>query len=203
MRRGLLALLVIAVIAVLVATAYIFWPRPGGAPAAAKPIPLPDFVRGVPAVITVRSSAFSNGSEIPRRYTCDGDNISPQIRIEGVPRNAKSLVLIVYDPDAPRGTFYHWLLYSIPPATREIPEGAGRKGVPNIGVGVQGRNDFGYLGYGGPCPPPGKPHRYVFLVVALDSEPTIPPGAGPSQVMNACKGHVIGYGVLVGLYGRG
>ncbi len=155
-----------------------------------------------PATIELVSGAFENNSPIPERYTCDGEDVSPPLSWEGVPSGAKSLVLIVVDPDAPGGEFTHWVLYDVPPDLDSLPEG-----IPSVGevegVGVQGVNDFGRLGYGGPCPPPGKPHRYVFRLYALDIELSLPPGASRSEVEEAMSEHVLAVGELVGLYGRG
>ena len=155
-----------------------------------------------PATIELVSGAFENNSLIPERYTCDGEDVSPPLSWEGVPSGAKSLVLIVVDPDAPGGEFTHWVLYDVPPDLDSLPEG-----IPSVGevegVGVQGVNDFGRLGYGGPCPPTGKPHRYVFRLYALDVELGLPPGASRSEVEEVMSGHVLAVGELVGLYGRG
>ncbi len=148
------------------------------------------------------SSSFSNWSSIPRVYTCDGVDTSPPITVSNIPSNSKCIELIMYDPDAPRGTFYHWLLYnvkvngssiSIPPA---IPH------VAKTRIGLQGINSFGFIGYGGPCPPRGSSHRYVILVIALKTCPSIPPGASITQLIAASKNNVISYGVLVGIYSR-
>ena len=155
-----------------------------------------------PATIELVSEAFENNSLIPERYTCDGEDVSPPLSWEGVPSGAKSLVLIVVDLDAPGGEFTHWVLYDVPPGLDSLPGG-----IPSVGevkgVGVQGVNDFGRLGYGSPCPPPGKPHRYVFRLYALDIELALPPGASRSEVEEAMSGHVLAVGELVGLYGRG
>src|SRR5438093_9758562 len=110
---------------------------------------------------TLTSPSFAEGEAIPVKHTCDGENKAPALRWEGAPA-AKSFVLIVDDPDAPGGTFTHWVLFDIPGAQRELPEGPA--GVPGVG----GANDFGKNGYGGPCPPRGAPHRYYFTLSALD-----------------------------------
>lgn len=166
-------------------------------------IPLIDIVKGVKASISISSPVFANLSYIPKKYTCDGEDISPPLEINNVPKEAKSLVLILYDPDAPKGIFYHWIVYHIPPTIKEISEGVGTKNMHEISIGVQGLNDFGYVGYGGPCPPPGhKAHRYIFLVIALDKELELSPGEPVNEVLNMCRGHVITYGIYVGLYAR-
>src|SRR5438105_2930693 len=114
----------------------------------------------------IESSAFSEGGQIPRSYTCDGEDISPQLSWSGVPEGARSLGLICDDPDAPGKTWVHWVIFNLPPGTRELPEGVpARAGVS--GGGAQGTNDFRKVGYGGPCPPGGS-HRYIFKLYALD-----------------------------------
>ena len=142
----------------------------------------------------ITSSAFQEGGNIPSKFTCDGGNASPPLQIAGVPSEAKTLVLIADDPDAPGGLFTHWLVWNIPPQTNSIAEGSAPKG-------VQGTNDFGKSGYGAPCPPSGT-HRYYFRVFALDRELTLPAGAKRSQLDGAMKGHVVAQGELMGRYAR-
>ena len=146
------------------------------------------------ATIKITSSAFQQGGNILSKFTCDGSDTSPPLQIAGVPSGAKSLVLIVDDPDAPGGLFTHWLAWNIPPQTDSIAEGSAPKG-------VHGTNDFGKSGYKGPCPPPGT-HRYSFKIFALDRELDLRSGAKRSQVDAAMKGHVIAQGELVGRYAR-
>jgi Raf kinase inhibitor-like YbhB/YbcL family protein len=146
------------------------------------------------ATIKITSSAFHEGGNIPSKFTCDGSDTSPPLQIDGVPSGAKSLALIADDPDAPGGLFTHWLIWNVPPQTTSIPEGGATKG-------IQGTNDFGKLGYRGPCPPPGA-HRYSFKIFALDRELDLRAGAKRSQVEMAMKGHVIAHGELVGRYAR-
>lgn len=148
--------------------------------------------------ILVTSTSFSNGSAIPQKYTCDGEDISPQITIYNIPQDAKSVVLIVYDPDAPGGVFYHWIVYGLNGSRIEILEGGSKSG--NL---KQGLNDFGYVGYGGPCPPRGdKLHRYIFLAVALNIESNWVNGLRPEDVLSRINGHVIAYGYTVAYYPR-
>ena len=146
------------------------------------------------ARMKITSSAFQEGGNIPSKFTCDGSDTSPPLQITGVPSEAKSLVLIADDPDAPSGLFTHWLVWNIPPQTNSTPEGSAPKG-------VQGANDFGKSGYKGPCPPPGT-HRYSFKIFALDRELDLRAGAKRSQLDAAMKGHVIAQGELVGRYAR-
>lgn len=164
------------------------------------PTPSPVSEGGLPD-LNLRSSAFAEGENIPRDYTCDGADRSPPLRWDPSPPGTQSLVRIVDDPDAPRGRFVHWVLYAIPPDRTELPEGLSPQ--PSIeGVGRQGRNDFGRLGYGGPCPPPGPAHRYPFTLYALDVALELPPGARHGEVEAALSGHVLAVGRLTGRYGR-
>ncbi len=146
------------------------------------------------AKMKITSSAFQQGGNIPSKFTCDGANTNPPLQISDVPPEAKSLVLIVDDPDAPGGLFTHWAVWNISPQTSTIAEGSTPKG-------VQGTNDFGRSGYGGPCPPSGI-HRYYFRISALDRELDLPFGAKRSQLDAAMKGHVIAQGESMGRYSR-
>ena len=152
--------------------------------------------------ITVTSSAFAAREPIPTRYTCDGADLSPPLAWSEVPQGTQSLALIADDPDAPMGTWVHWVLYGLPADTRELPEGVPAKETVLDGA-RQGTNDFGRIGYGGPCPPPNGPHRYFFKLFALDAEPELGPGATKDELLAAMRGHVLGGGQLMGLYRRG
>jgi Raf kinase inhibitor-like YbhB/YbcL family protein len=144
--------------------------------------------------MTIASPALRQGGNIPSKFTCDGSNISPPLQITGVPAEAKTLVLIADDPDAPGGLFTHWLVWNISPQTNAIAEGTAPKG-------VQGTNDFGKTGYGGPCPPSGV-HRYCFRIFVLDRELALPSGSKRGRLDAAMKGHVIAQGELIGRYAR-
>ena len=144
--------------------------------------------------LTLSSSAFKSGGEIPRQYTCEGADQSPALSWSGAPAGTKSFALIADDPDAPSGLFTHWLLWNIPSQTNSIAEG-------NAPKGVQGTNDFGKSGYRGPCPPPGV-HRYSFKIFALDRELDLRSGAKRNQVDAAMKGHIMAQAELVGRYAR-
>jgi Raf kinase inhibitor-like YbhB/YbcL family protein len=146
------------------------------------------------AKMKITSSAFQEGANIPSQFTCDGAGTSPPLQIADIPSEAKSLALIVDDPDAPSGLFTHWMVWNIPPQTSAVGEG-------NTPKGVQGTNDFGKSGYGGPCPPSGT-HRYYFKIFALDRELDLPFGAKRGQVDAAMKGHVVAQGELMGRYSR-
>ncbi len=151
--------------------------------------------------IPVSSSAFAPEQTIPRHFTGDGMDVSPPLRWGTPPPGTKSIAIVCDDPDAPRGEWVHWLLYDLPPITRELPEALPAD--PDLDDGSHhGVNDFGYVGYGGPAPPRGRPHRYRFHVYALDAELGLPSGATKSEVRAAMDGHVLEEGELVGLYGR-
>jgi Raf kinase inhibitor-like YbhB/YbcL family protein len=147
------------------------------------------------AALHIASSAFEEGDQIPRRHTCDGENISPGLSFAGIPEGTRSLALIVDDPDAPVGTFDHWLAWGIDPGAGGIDEG---EGAPR-----EGANGFGGTGYSGPCPPPGHgPHRYYFRLHALDAELELRPGADRAELELALEGHVLATAELVGRYER-
>lgn len=149
----------------------------------------------------VKSSAFQHEGDIPRKYTCDGADVSPPLNWTSPPRGTKSLALICDDPDAPVGTWVHWVLFGLPPETRELPEGIPTdKVIPN--GGKQGINDFGNIGYGGPCPPPGPAHRYFFKLYALDAEPDLKPGATKKELVKAMDKHILAQAELMGRYRR-
>jgi|ERR1039458_730677 Raf kinase inhibitor-like YbhB/YbcL family protein len=147
------------------------------------------------------STDFKDGSQIPAKFTCSGEGFSPQLTWSAPPAKTASLALIVTDPDAPRGTWVHWVLYNLPAGTRALPEGLPALGQLPDGA-LQGRNDFGEIGYGGPCPPPGSPHHYVFTLYALDAKLNLPVGEKQAQVEAAMKGHILASGRLVGLFQR-
>ncbi len=143
--------------------------------------------------LTLSSPAFASGHPIPTRFTIDGQDVSPPLDIGGVPAESKSLVLIVDDPDAPMGTWVHWVVWNIPPGTRHISEGRVPAGA------LQGRNSWGRTSYGGPAPPSGT-HRYFFKLYAVDTVIDLPPTAGKAQVLKAIEGHVLDHAELMGTY---
>ncbi len=143
----------------------------------------------------ITSPAFQEGGMIPQKYTCDGANVNPPLAFDGAPAPAKSLVLIVDDPDAPRGTWNHWLVWNIDPQTKEIKENSVP---PNA---VQGTTDFGGNKYGGPCPPSGT-HRYFFRLYALDTTLNLPRSAKRADLDKAMANHVLGQAMLMGKYSR-
>ncbi|HVM86977.1 MAG TPA: YbhB/YbcL family Raf kinase inhibitor-like protein [Puia sp.] len=143
-------------------------------------------------ILKVSSSAFNNNHVIPGKYTCDGENVNPPLSIEQIPANAKSLAIVVDDPDAPAGTWVHWLMWNIP-LTYHIKE--------NEASGIQGMNDFSRQNYGGPCPPNGT-HRYFFKIYVLDNLLRLPVTSRKEQLEKVMNGHIIAYGELIGLYSR-
>jgi len=192
--RRVAAVVAAALVAVLAAFAYFALIGPGRAPIAPE-----DVVRGVGVKFELSSPAFAYGGDIPRKYSKEGADLSPPLSWRGVP-GAACYVLIVYDPDAPGGIFYHWLLYNMPANLTSLPEGVPK--AAETPYGMQGVNSYGEIGYGGPYPPPGERHRYVFLLLALNARLPLGPGASAEEVLRACAGHVIAYAMLLGYYSR-
>ena len=150
--------------------------------------------------IKITSSAFEDGALIPAKYTCDGEDVSPPLQWEAVPEGTKSIALISDDPDAPVGTWIHWVLYNLPAEVKELAEAVpADETLP--GGARQGTTDFGRIGYGGPCPPSGT-HRYFFKIYALDTDVDLPRGADKSELLEAMQGHILGEGRLMGKYAR-
>lgn len=148
----------------------------------------------------LKSTSFPDGAGIPSRYTCDGAGVSPNLQWSGAPAATRSFALVVHDPDAPVD-FTHWVVYNIPPAVHELPEGASAGAMPS--GSEEGTNGFRNAGYGGPCPPGSKPHHYNFLVYALNAKLDLPSGATRQQLESAMKGHIVASGRIVGTYKRG
>ncbi len=187
----------IAVFALLLAPAMIGCHSSSqSAPSAASPQNSPE---GKPE-IKLTSVAFKEGLSIPRQYTCDGVNISPPLEWAGVPKSAKTIAIISEDPDAPTGVWVHWLLYNLPSENIGLVEN-----LPNTenlkAGGFQGKNDFGKIGYGGPCPPSGT-HHYFFKIYAVDGELPLKAGATKAELEKAMEGHIVLQGQLMGLYRR-
>jgi len=153
------------------------------------------------ASFSLQSPAFVPGGTIPKRFTCDGADLSPPLRWTGSPAGTQSFALIVDDPDAPMGTWVHWVAYDLPGSLRELPEGVPKTEQVAVG-GLQGVNDFPAVGYDGPCPPPGKPHRYFFKLYALDAKLNLKPRASKREVEEAMKAHILAQAQLMGQYGR-
>ncbi len=150
------------------------------------------------------SPAFSQGGPIPTAHTCDGANASPPLSWTGTPDGTAALVLIVDDPDAPIGTWLHWVLYDLPANATALPADvpATEEQLPTLGGARQGPNDFGRMGYGGPCPPRGSAHRYFFKLYALDRATGLPAAAAKAVVEKAMEGHVLASAELMGRYTR-
>jgi len=152
-------------------------------------------------VLTVLSTAFQEGDRIPSKYSCEGQDISPPLAWGEPPAATQSFALVVDDPDAPGGVFTHWVLFNIPSDSRELPEGVPTQARLASGT-LQGKNDFGRIGYAGPCPPAGRLHRYQFTLYALDQPLDLKAGASRKQVLDAMQGHILAQGQLTGTYQR-
>ena len=153
-----------------------------------------------PMSIILTSSAFKNGETIPEKYTYNGGNISPELSWDSIPEGTKSFALIADDPDAPRGTWVHWVIYNLPAGSKELQEHVSKAESMQNGS-KQGINDFGKTGYDGPCPPPGSPHHYYFKLYALDCKLGLKSNAKKSDLVDAMKGHILGQGEIIGKYG--
>ena len=158
--------------------------------------PTPEWVE-----MEITSTAFQEGEAIPAKYSCDGQDISPELTWSEVPEGTQSFALITDDPDAPIGTFTHWVIFNIPADSLGLPEAVPNE--PQLTSGaLQGKNDFGNIGYGGPCPPPGALHHYHFTLYALDQTLDLPAGATKTQVLKAMQGHILAQVELIGTFKR-
>ena len=151
--------------------------------------------------LKLTSTAFQPGATIPEEFTCDGPDVSPALAWTDPPADTHTFALIMDDPDAPVGTWVHWVLYDLPPNTRDLAEGVPKQEELPNGT-RQGRNDFRRIGYGGPCPPSGPAHRYFFKLYALDSKTNLKPGATKAELEKAMKGHILTQAELMGRYQR-
>jgi Raf kinase inhibitor-like YbhB/YbcL family protein len=154
-----------------------------------------------PDTLQLKSPDFSPGATIPKQFTCSGADISPALSWNDPPPSTRSFALITDDPDAPAGNWVHWVLYNLPATLRALPHNFPKSELPN-GGSHQGNNDFQKTGYDGPCPPPGKPHRYFFKLYALDSKLTLKPGASKKDVEAAMQGHILAQGQYMGRFSR-
>jgi hypothetical protein len=150
---------------------------------------------------TISSPSFSDGVDIAKKFTCDGADVSPQLTWSDPPAGTKSLALLADDPDAPVGNWNHWVLWNLPAESRELGENVAKTAQLPDGS-RQGPNDFRKTGYNGPCPPPGKPHRYYFKIFALDAKPDLKGSAGKRELEAAMKGHILAQAEWMGRYGR-
>jgi Raf kinase inhibitor-like YbhB/YbcL family protein len=163
---------------------------------------LNEFAGGGAAVtFSLKSSAFAAGAEIPKKFTCVAADVSPALEWSGGPAKTGSFALIMDDPDAPVGTWVHWVLWNLPASAHSLPEGVAKREQLDDGS-RQGRNDFSKVGYNGPCPPPGKPHRYFFRLYALDAKLALAAGATRQELDAAMKGHVLGQAEYMGTFRR-
>lgn len=160
---------------------------------------------GTAMAFIMTTSAFDNNGTIPKQQTCDGEDLSPTLKWSDAPAGTKSFVMMMDDPDAPPGTWVHWVIYDIPADAKGLEEGLPKKETLTNGAKhglCWGVNDFSRVGYYGPCPPPGKPHRYSFRLYALDAKLDLPPRATKFQLEAKMKGHILGQTELIGQYGR-
>jgi len=151
--------------------------------------------------LELRSAAFKQNELIPRQFSCQGLDVSPPLSWAGVPEKTQSIVLVCDDPDAPLGTWVHWLIYDIPSDITELSNGIPHQETLDSGA-KQGINDFGNIGYGGPCPPSGKPHRYFFKLYCIDEKLELSSGLTKDELLKAIKGHIIAQAELIGKYKR-
>lgn len=151
--------------------------------------------------MTISSPSFSDGGDIAKKFTCDGADVSPQLTWNAPPAGTRSFALLADDPDAPVGNWNHWTMWNVPAEMRGLPEGVGKQARLPDGS-QQGLNDFRKPGYNGPCPPPGKPHRYYFKLFALDGTLELKPTAGKKELETAMKGHILAQGEWMGRYHR-
>ena len=161
--------------------------------------PTPDALERGVAAMAITSPAFENGAPIPSQYSCEGDDVSPPIELGTPPHQTRSLALIMDDPDAPGGTFVHWIAFNFDADRLELDEGLGKEG-EKIEEGVHGVNSFGKQAYGGPCPPSGRAHTYRVTVYALDRKLELEAGSTVTAVASAMRGNVLGLGQLQGTY---
>jgi Raf kinase inhibitor-like YbhB/YbcL family protein len=162
---------------------------------------MPVSAAGGNMAFSISSTDIQNGGDIAKKFTCDGADGSPELSWSEPPAGTQSLALIADDPDAPGGTFTHWVLFNLPADTRILEANVSK--VDELPNGArQGRNGFRKLGYSGPCPPPGKPHRYYFKLYALDKTLDLKPGASKEELENAMQGHTLGTSEIMGKYGR-
>ena len=155
---------------------------------------------GRTVAFVLKTTAFPESGLIPKKYTCDGTDVSPALSWNTPPEGTQSFALIVDDPDAPVGTWTHWVIWNIPAKTTALPESVAK--TEEASGALQGKNDFKRIGYGGPCPPPGKPHRYFFKLYALDTRLELKAGASKNELERAIKGHILAQAELVGKYAR-
>jgi Raf kinase inhibitor-like YbhB/YbcL family protein len=149
----------------------------------------------------ISSASFPSGGDIPKKYTCDGADISPELSWTEPPQGTKSFAVIAEDPDAPAGTWTHWVLFDLSPETTSLAESVNK--IDELPGGErQGRNDFRKIGYNGPCPPPGKPHRYFYKIFALGEKLNLEPGASKADVEKAMEGLILGQAEWMGKYQR-
>jgi Raf kinase inhibitor-like YbhB/YbcL family protein len=189
--------------AVLLISLTCVWSYPSGQLSTAIPAQSAhtNFQGGRAMSFALKTTAFTDGGAIPKKYTCDGADVSPALNWNDAPAGTQSFALIADDPDAPVGTWTHWIIWNIPAKTTALSEAMAKVGESGDGA-RQGSNDFKRIGYGGPCPPPGKAHRYYFKLYALDAKLDVEAGASRSELEPAMKKHVLAQTGLMGTYRR-
>ncbi len=177
--------------------------EPTGAVASSQASTLssPPTVQVTEQTMIISSPSFKDGQPIPVKFSCLGENVSPALAWSGLPSGTKSLALITEDPDAPSGTFTHWVIYNMPATLTGLPEKVTPTPVVN-GIGTQGNTSFNRTGYGGPCPPAGKPHRYFFKLFALDLDPQLPAGLTSAALQRSMQGHILAQAQWMGTFQR-
>ncbi len=164
-----------------------------------QPAPATSARKADAAKMVLSSDAFSDGRAVPDKYTCHGQDISPPLHWTGAPAETRSIALTCEDPDAPTGTFTHWVIFNVPATAAGFSENVAKTATLPDGSG-QGKNGFGNIGYNGPCPPGGKTHHYIFEVYALDTTVTLDSGAGKDDLLNAINGHILAQAQLTGTF---
>lgn len=196
MRRDIIIIILIIVILFFLFFAYSYFNKPHHS----KEEIIKSILEKGKNSIQVYSDDFNDQDFLSFEFTCDGSDTSPDIRWENIPSETKSITVIVYDPDAPKDYFIHWIVYNLPPNIYDLPRGSSPKG--SILLGKEGENDFGEVGYRGPCPPRGSTHRYVFLVIALDDFIRSDQNISQDELLNLIEKYAIAYGYITGLYRR-
>ena len=196
MRRDFGIIILIIIVLIASYTLYSYYSRPK----ISKKSIINEILKKSKNTIKVYSDDFNDQDYLSSEFTCDGPDISPDIKWKNVPNGTKSIAIIIYDPDAPKDYFIHWIVYDLPPNIYDLPRGTSPGGP--ILLGKEGKNDFGKIGYKGPCPPSGSTHRYVFLVVALNDFIPVNKNMSQSDLLSFIENHVIAYGYITALYNR-
>ena len=196
MKRTLAIIILIIIVLATSYTVYSYYSKPQ----LSKRMIITEILKKGENTIKVYSDDFNDQDHLSSEFTCDGRDISPSIKWENIPNETKSIAIIVYDSDAPKDYFIHWIVYNIPPDIHNLPKGAS-PGDSSLHL-KEGKNDFGQVGYGGPCPPRGSTHRYIFLIVALNGSISTDKNISQGELLSFIENHVIAYGYITILYNR-